>query len=123
MPRLLRFIIMKAADSPSIVGGIERRLSSPSGMRSTLTTSAPMSASMSVQVGPAMTWVRSITFRPSSGPISTSPALLTQAYDTNAKFAIAIMADPTYRRAVSRRKRNASPWQRGDQAWSRRSAS
>ena len=72
MPRLLRFIIMNAAASPSIVGGTERRVSSPSGIFSTLITSAPMSASISVQVGPAMTWVRSITFRPSSGPIGAS---------------------------------------------------
>src|ERR1700730_5865873 len=33
-------------------------------------TSAPMSASMSVHVGPAMTCVRSITFNPANGPIT-----------------------------------------------------
>src|SRR5829696_6834444 len=68
-PRLLRFIIMKAADSPRIFGGTLRRVSSPPGLRSILMTSAPMSASIMVQVGPAMTWVRSITFKPLNGPI------------------------------------------------------
>src|SRR6267142_2237728 len=38
-------------------------------------TSAPMSASISVQVGPAMTWVRSTTFNPLRGPI-VAPAIL-----------------------------------------------
>ena len=42
----------------------------PSGFFSTLMTSAPMSASISVQVGPAITCVRSTTFNPESGPIS-----------------------------------------------------
>src|SRR5712675_1886228 len=37
-------------------------------------TSAPMSASISVQVGPAMTCVRSTTFSPFRGPI-VSPAI------------------------------------------------
>src|SRR5258707_1375020 len=37
-------------------------------------TSAPMSASISVQVGPAMTCVRSTTFNPDRGPI-VSPAI------------------------------------------------
>ena len=46
MPRLLRFIIMKAADSSPIFGGTERRESSPPGIFSTLITSAPRSASM-----------------------------------------------------------------------------
>src|SRR5262249_33129937 len=36
---------------------------------SILITSAPMSASMSVHVGPAIMWVRSITFNPASGPM------------------------------------------------------
>src|SRR5262244_3512940 len=35
-------------------------------------TSAPMSASISVQVGPAMTCVRSITRKPVNGPIGQS---------------------------------------------------
>src|SRR3954469_24392189 len=70
--RLLRFIIMKAADSPRFVGGAMRRVSSPPGLRSILITSAPMSASIIVQVGPAITWVRSMTFRPASGPIVSS---------------------------------------------------
>src|SRR6187399_1402889 len=38
-------------------------------------TSAPMSASISVQVGPAMTCVRSTTFNPLRGPM-VSPAIL-----------------------------------------------
>ena len=68
MPRLLRFIIMKAADSPSMSGGRKRRASSPPGIFSTLTTSAPMSASMTPQAGPAMICANSITRRPVSGP-------------------------------------------------------
>src|SRR5262245_12575180 len=68
MPRLLRFIIRKEAASSPIFGGTEWRVSSPFGDFSILMTSAPMSASISVQVGPAMTWVRSTTFRPASGP-------------------------------------------------------
>src|SRR5438105_713151 len=50
-------------------GGTDRRVSSPAGIFSILITSAPMSASISVQVGPAMTWVRSTTFIPLRGPI------------------------------------------------------
>ena len=68
MPRLLRFIIMKAADSPSMSGGRKRRESSPPGTFSTLMTSAPMSASISPQVGPAMMWASSMTLKPDSGP-------------------------------------------------------
>ena len=51
------------------------RLSSPCGDFSILMTSAPMSASMRVQVGPAMTWVRSMTFKPDNGPTARSPFL------------------------------------------------
>ncbi len=69
MPRLLRFIIRKEASSSPIFGGTECRVSSPFGDFSILMTSAPMSASIRVQVGPAMTWVRSTTFRPASGPV------------------------------------------------------
>src|SRR5262245_45268691 len=93
MPRLLRFIIRKEAASSPIFGGTEWRVSSPFGHFSILMTSAPMSASISVQVGPAMTWVRSTTLRPASGPcgpaagfdrllcivISLSPAPLRRA--------------------------------------------
>src|ERR1051326_8941595 len=68
MPRLLRFIMRKAADWSPMLGGTMRRVSSPSGMRSTLMTSAPMSASMSPQTGPAMMWASSITLTPASGP-------------------------------------------------------
>src|SRR6185503_9537831 len=59
---------MKAADSPLIVGGVKRRVSSPPGIFSTLTTSAPMSASSIPQVGPDMMCASSITRRPASGP-------------------------------------------------------
>ena len=48
MPRLLRFIIMKAALSPSMSGGANPRAASPSGTRSTLMTSAPMSQSNAI---------------------------------------------------------------------------
>ena len=72
MPRLLRFIIRNAAVSSPSFGGIMWRLSSPLGVFSTLMTSAPMSASISVQVGPAMTCVKSITFKPVNGPIGQS---------------------------------------------------
>ena len=68
MPRLLRLTIMKAADSPSTSGGRKRRESSPSGNFSTLTTSAPMSASIRPQTGPAMMWESSMTLSPESGP-------------------------------------------------------
>src|SRR5262245_695528 len=72
IPRLLRFIIRKAAASSPIFGGIMWRVSSPLGAFSILMTSAPISASISVQVGPAMTCVRSITFKPVNGPIGRS---------------------------------------------------
>src|SRR6516165_6007601 len=72
IPRLLRFIIRKAAASSPIFGGIMWRVSSPFGVFSILMTSAPKSASISVQVGPAMTCVRSITFKPVNGPIERS---------------------------------------------------
>src|SRR5262245_13648313 len=72
MPRLLRFIIRNAAVSSPIFGGIMWRESSPLGAFSILMTSAPMSASISVQVGPAMTCVRSITRKPVNGPIGQS---------------------------------------------------
>src|SRR5690606_7339201 len=45
-----------------------RRVSSPPSSFSTLMTSAPMSASISPQTGPAITWLRSITRMPLSGP-------------------------------------------------------
>ena len=54
MPRLLRFIAMKEADSPFTEGRSMRRVSSPPGTRSTLITSAPRSASIIPHVGPAM---------------------------------------------------------------------
>jgi len=52
MPRLLRFIIMNAADSPAIAGGKKRLESSPPSIFSTLMTLAPISASISPQTGP-----------------------------------------------------------------------
>jgi hypothetical protein len=79
MPRLLRFIIRNEAASLPTLGGIECRVSSPSGSFSILITSAPMSASMSVQVGPAITWVRSTTFSPASGPMVTRPTIAATA--------------------------------------------
>ena len=45
-----------------------RCASSPPGIFSTFTTSAPMSASSMVHAGPAITCERSITFSPASGP-------------------------------------------------------
>src|SRR5918992_3761501 len=74
MPRLLRFIAMNAADSPATEGRLIARVSSPPGTRSTLTTSAPRSASIMPQVGPAMICASSRTFTPASGPLIRSPA-------------------------------------------------
>ena len=74
MPRFERFIIRNAADSVPTVGGTERRVSSPPGTFSTLMTSAPMSASMRVQVGPAMMCVRSTTLRPASALMGALPS-------------------------------------------------
>src|SRR5690606_11734054 len=53
-------------------GGTERRVSSPPGTFSTLMTSAPMSASIKVQAGPAMMWVMSMTLSPLSAVISST---------------------------------------------------
>ena len=69
MPRLLRFIAMKEADSPLTEGRSILRVSSPPGTRSTLITSAPRSASIRPQVGPAMICASSKTFTPASGPL------------------------------------------------------
>src|SRR5664280_2786987 len=55
-------------------------VSSPFGVFSILMTSAPISASMSVQVGPAMTWVRSTIFNPASGPIGRPSMLVKRAF-------------------------------------------
>ena len=74
-PRLLRFIIMNAADSPSISGGRVRRVSSPPGTFSTLMTSAPMSASINPHTGPAMMCANSMTFKPARGPTSAAGEL------------------------------------------------
>src|SRR5690349_20202717 len=52
---------------PSMDGGPQARVSSPPSGFSILITSAPRSDSIMVQNGPAKSWVRSITRRPSSG--------------------------------------------------------
>src|SRR5262249_46615584 len=57
----------KYVDTPSLVGGTQRRVSSPPGL-STLITSAPRSPSSIVQYGPARTREKSATSRPASGP-------------------------------------------------------
>src|SRR3546814_8968278 len=62
---------MKAADSPAMSGGSMRRVSSPASF-STLTTSAPMSASMRPQTGPAMMCASSTTRQPVRGPPAMS---------------------------------------------------
>src|SRR3546814_4613115 len=72
MPRLLRFIIIKVADPPSMSGGSIRRVPSPASF-STLITSAPMSASMRPQTGPAMMCASSTTRQPCSGPLASAP--------------------------------------------------
>src|SRR4029453_17193083 len=57
---------MKYVDSPSMKGG-QLRVSSPLPGSSILMTSAPMSASVIAQKGPARTRVRSRTRRPDRG--------------------------------------------------------
>ena len=83
MPRLLRFIAMKAADSPAIEGRFMVRVSSPPGTRSTLITSAPRSASSMPQVGPAMICASSSTFTPASGPCDATYSARTSASFTS----------------------------------------
>ena len=68
MPRLPRFIIMNGAETPFTRGSRYPRASSPPGSFSTLITSAPRSASMMPQVGPAMICASSSTRMPASGP-------------------------------------------------------
>ena len=46
------------------------------GARSTLITSAPISANMRPHVGPAITWASSITLTPASGPVAISEGIL-----------------------------------------------
>src|ERR671935_1008525 len=65
--RLLRLTARKYAASPPAYGGPQVRVSSPSPGRSTLTTSAPRSASTIVAYGPARTRERSTTRTPSRG--------------------------------------------------------
>src|SRR4030081_1021392 len=52
-------------------GGAKPRVSSPEPGFSILTTSAPRSASICTQVGPASTRVRSNTLTPLSGPVGS----------------------------------------------------
>src|SRR5271166_665363 len=68
--RLLRFTPTKYALSlvPGMNGGAKPRVSSPEPGFSILITSAPKSASICTQVGPASTRVRSNTLMPLSGP-------------------------------------------------------
>src|ERR1700744_3729517 len=54
-----------------MTGGPKPRVSSPAPGRSILITSAPRSASICTQVGPASTRVRSNTRRPFSGPVGS----------------------------------------------------
>ena len=63
-PFLFLFMVIKAAASPLISGGEKRLVSSPSGIFSILTTSAPRSASMRPQVGPAIICASSSTLMP-----------------------------------------------------------
>ena len=69
-----------------MLGGVYR-VSSPCGTFSILMTSAPMSASINVQVGPAMTCVRSITFIPAKGPMASHLNLVGSSLFLNAKYA------------------------------------
>src|SRR5213594_1724450 len=72
---LPRLTDMKYVASPATNGG-HFRVSSPLPGSSTLTTSAPMSASIMVQNGPASTRVRSSTRTPSSGLVRATFASL-----------------------------------------------
>src|SRR6056300_233720 len=67
IPRLFRFIIKNAADSSPTCGGTMRLESSPPSIFSTLMTSAPISASIMPQSGPAIMCASSITRMPDSG--------------------------------------------------------
>ena len=85
MPRLLRFIAMKEADSPWTEGRSILRVSSPPGTRSTLITSAPRSASIMPQVGPAMICASSNTFTPASGPVGFVRSASVADFSTSTK--------------------------------------
>ena len=60
---------------PSRTGGCQVRVSSPPGP-STLTTSAPMSASSIVAYGPARIREKSATSSPASGPSAWSTVIV-----------------------------------------------
>ena len=68
MLRLFRFSARKPPAMSWVRREPMRRVSSPVPGRSTLMTSAPMSASSMVHMGPAMICVRSSTLTPTSGP-------------------------------------------------------
>src|SRR5690606_21007569 len=70
MARLLRLSIRKGAETPLIRGSRYWRESSPPLIFSTLITSAPMSASIMPQVGPAMICASSMTRIPASAPLA-----------------------------------------------------
>ena len=69
MLRLLRFSARKPAANRSDSREPIRRVSSPPPGRSILITSAPMSASSIVHIGPAMICVKSRTLTPASAPL------------------------------------------------------
>ena len=77
-------------------GGCRRRPA----IFSILMTSAPMSASISVQVGPAITCVRSTTFSPVNGPVmmNVSPLHLDDGLCTDAGFSPACTRQASARR-------------------------
>ena len=68
---LLRLTDWKYVDSPRLHGGPQLRVSSPPSGRSTLTTSAPRSASSMVAYGAARTRLKSAMRTPSSAPAVT----------------------------------------------------
>ncbi len=67
MPFLLRCRLTKYAVSPPGSGAPQARAMSPAPRGSSLITSAPKSASIVEQNGPASAWLRSSTFTSSSG--------------------------------------------------------
>jgi len=67
--RLFLLMLKKAADSSFMNGGPIFLVSSPTPGFSTLITSAPISANSKVQKGPAIIWVRSITFKQDSAEL------------------------------------------------------
>ena len=68
---LLRLTAWKYVDSPAAQGGPQLRVSSPPPGRSTLTTSAPRSASSIVAYGAARTRLKSAIRTPARAPAVT----------------------------------------------------